>query len=237
MSDENETRVATENGGGEAPGSSLLRDALEPAAKEMGRALETLAKAFNLALAPISVLAWSYDAMRETMARPMAGRMRKGLDSMGNLMEEMNTATVTGAAGKVIAAVSPALLPRKSASADLAYDPEVDTRELGTDEASLTVEANTAQVAYQFDFAVSTCQTYVIQTRGRDDLVLGLFYAEPPYRRITYKDDGGEGHNPLIRRQLEADTYFLVARRFGGERFEREFELSLAPEPDEPTKK
>ena len=88
MSDESK-KESTGNGG-VAGESSLLREAFEPAVKEMGRALETMTRALNLALVPLDVLAWTYDAMRETMVKPMAGRMRKGLDSLGTLMEEMD---------------------------------------------------------------------------------------------------------------------------------------------------
>lgn len=233
MSEESETRDSHGAGGRAAEDSSMLRDALEPAAKEMGRALETMARALNLALAPISIMAWGYDAVRDAMVTPVSRRMRKGVDAVGDLMEEMSAGTFTEAAGKMIEVVSPALFPRKSSSADLAYDPELPTRELGSDEAILKVESATEHREYQFDFSVSRTATYVLQTKGRADLVLGLFRSEPPYRRITYKDDGGEGRNPRIRRELEPETYLLVVRRFDGERFRGGFELSVAPEVEE----
>lgn len=43
----------------------VYQDAVQPAAKEIGKSLETVAKAINLALAPIGALVWGYDKICE----------------------------------------------------------------------------------------------------------------------------------------------------------------------------
>jgi len=42
----------------------IYQDAVQPAAKELGKSLETMAKAVNVALAPVSGLVWGYDQLR-----------------------------------------------------------------------------------------------------------------------------------------------------------------------------
>jgi hypothetical protein len=43
----------------------IYQDALQPAAKELGKALGTVAKTVNVALAPISALIWGYDHIKD----------------------------------------------------------------------------------------------------------------------------------------------------------------------------
>lgn len=43
----------------------IYQDALQPAAKEIGKALRTVAKTVNVALAPVSALVWGYDQIKE----------------------------------------------------------------------------------------------------------------------------------------------------------------------------
>lgn len=43
----------------------LYQDALQPAAKELGKSLETVSKAVNVALAPVSALVWGYDKIKD----------------------------------------------------------------------------------------------------------------------------------------------------------------------------
>lgn len=209
------------------------RDALQPAAEELGRVLQIMARTVNMTLAPVHATVWGFELFRDNVATPMAGRIKKGMGAFGEMLDEMDIDTPAGAVGKMVDVISPVLFARKPSSDDLAYSPGLETRALGEDQASLAVDSEAEEAAYQFDFAVSTPATYTLQTRSNEDLVMGLFCSEPPYRRITYKDDGGEGRNPLIRRELEPDTYFLVVKRFGGEPYKGGFELLLAPEPED----
>lgn len=43
----------------------IYQDAIQPAAKELGKALGTVAKTVNMALAPVSALVWGYDQIKE----------------------------------------------------------------------------------------------------------------------------------------------------------------------------
>lgn len=43
----------------------IYQDALQPAAKEIGKALGTIAKVVNVALAPVSALVWGYDQIKD----------------------------------------------------------------------------------------------------------------------------------------------------------------------------
>lgn len=54
----------------------VYQDALQPAAQEIGKALGTVAKLVNVALAPVSVLVWGYDQIREFTATKVAEKLR-----------------------------------------------------------------------------------------------------------------------------------------------------------------
>lgn len=43
----------------------IYQDAIQPAAKELGKALGTVAKTVNVALAPVSALVWGYDQIKD----------------------------------------------------------------------------------------------------------------------------------------------------------------------------
>ncbi|MEB1110120.1 DUF4393 domain-containing protein [Citrobacter portucalensis] len=54
----------------------VYQDALQPAAQEVGKALGTVAKLVNVALAPVSVLVWGYDQIREFTATKVAEKLK-----------------------------------------------------------------------------------------------------------------------------------------------------------------
>lgn len=54
----------------------IYQDALQPAAQEVGKALGTVAKLVNVALAPVSALVWGYDQIREFTATKVAGKLK-----------------------------------------------------------------------------------------------------------------------------------------------------------------
>jgi hypothetical protein len=49
---------------------------LQPAAKQIGGALETVAKAIHVALAPISVLVWGYDQVKDFVSSRVAEKLK-----------------------------------------------------------------------------------------------------------------------------------------------------------------
>lgn len=61
MSEENNIEGAINAATGLLKEVPIYQDALQPAAKEVGVALLTMAKTVNVALAPISALVWGYD--------------------------------------------------------------------------------------------------------------------------------------------------------------------------------
>ncbi|YCI28390.1 DUF4393 domain-containing protein [Erwinia sp. PK3-005] len=54
----------------------IYQDALQPAAQEVGKALGTVAKLVNVALAPVSALVWGYDQIREFTATKVAEKLK-----------------------------------------------------------------------------------------------------------------------------------------------------------------
>ena len=53
----------------------VYEDALQPAAKELGKALGTVAKLVNVALAPVSALVWGYDKLHEFVETKVAEKL------------------------------------------------------------------------------------------------------------------------------------------------------------------
>lgn len=55
----------------------IYEDAVQPLAKETGKALGTVGKAVNVALAPISLVVWGYDQMRDFLENKVAEKLEK----------------------------------------------------------------------------------------------------------------------------------------------------------------
>jgi hypothetical protein len=54
----------------------IYQDALQPVAKQLGRSLETVGKAINVALAPVGMLVWGYDKCQEFISTKVADRLK-----------------------------------------------------------------------------------------------------------------------------------------------------------------
>lgn len=54
----------------------IYQDAIQPAAQEVGKALGTVAKLVNVALAPVSALVWGYDQIRDFTATKVAEKLK-----------------------------------------------------------------------------------------------------------------------------------------------------------------
>lgn len=65
---ENKIRDAADAVKGVLEAVPIYEDALQPAAKQIGTSLETVAKAIHVALAPVSALVWGYDKIRVYLA-------------------------------------------------------------------------------------------------------------------------------------------------------------------------
>lgn len=55
----------------------IYEDAVQPFAKETGKALGTIGKAVNVALAPISLVVWGYDQMQNFLENRVAEKLEK----------------------------------------------------------------------------------------------------------------------------------------------------------------
>lgn len=54
----------------------VYQDVLQPAAQELGKALQTVAKTVHVALAPVSALVWGYDQIKDFVSIKVAERLR-----------------------------------------------------------------------------------------------------------------------------------------------------------------
>jgi len=55
----------------------VYNDAIQPAAKEIGKSLATVAKTINIALAPISALVWGYEKISEFVQKRVAEKLKE----------------------------------------------------------------------------------------------------------------------------------------------------------------
>lgn len=53
----------------------IYDDAVQPAAKEVGKALSTLGKTVNVLLAPLSALVWGYDQVQQFLEKTVAEKL------------------------------------------------------------------------------------------------------------------------------------------------------------------
>jgi Abortive infection alpha len=76
MSDENKIRDVVDAVTGVAKAIPVYQDVVQPAAQEVGKALQTVAKTVHVALAPVSALVWGYDQIRDFVSTKVAERLR-----------------------------------------------------------------------------------------------------------------------------------------------------------------
>ncbi|MGY6037925.1 DUF4393 domain-containing protein [Aeromonas sp. AE23HZ002T15] len=76
MSDENKIRDAADAIKGVVEAVPVYQDVVQPAAKEIGAALKTVAKTIHIALAPVSVLVWGYDQLKEFLSTRVAEKLK-----------------------------------------------------------------------------------------------------------------------------------------------------------------
>ena len=76
MSEENKVRDVVDAVTGVAKAVPIYQGVVQPAAQEIGRALQTVAKTVHVALAPVSALVWGYDKLNEFVSTKVAERLR-----------------------------------------------------------------------------------------------------------------------------------------------------------------
>jgi len=76
MSEENKIRDAADAVKGIIEAVPIYEDALQPAAKEVGIALQTVAKTVHIILAPVSGLVWGYDMIKDFVSTKVAEKLK-----------------------------------------------------------------------------------------------------------------------------------------------------------------
>jgi hypothetical protein len=76
MSEKNNIRDAAEAVKGIVEAVPVYKDAIQPAAKEIGTALQTVAKTIHIVLAPVSALVWGYDQIKDFVSTKVAEKLK-----------------------------------------------------------------------------------------------------------------------------------------------------------------
>lgn len=76
MSEENKVRDVVDAVTGIAKAIPVYDDVVQPAAKEIGKGLQTIAKTIHVALAPVSMLVWGYDQVKDFVSTKVADRLK-----------------------------------------------------------------------------------------------------------------------------------------------------------------
>lgn len=76
MSEENKVRDVVDAITGVAKAIPVYDDVVQPAAKEIGKGLQTVAKTIHIALAPVSALVWGYDQIKDFVTTKVADRLK-----------------------------------------------------------------------------------------------------------------------------------------------------------------
>lgn len=76
MSEENKIRDTVDAVTGIAKAVPVYQDVVQPAAQELGKALQTVAKTVHVALAPVSALVWGYDQIKDFVSTKVAERLK-----------------------------------------------------------------------------------------------------------------------------------------------------------------
>jgi hypothetical protein len=76
MTDENKIRDVIDAVTGVAKAVPVYQDVVQPAAQEVGKALQTVAKTVHVVLAPVSALVWGYDQIKDFVSTKVADRLK-----------------------------------------------------------------------------------------------------------------------------------------------------------------
>ena len=76
MSDESEIRDIAKSVKGIVEAVPIYQDVIQPAAKEIGTALQTVAKTIHIALAPVSMLVWGYEQIKDFVSTKVAEKLK-----------------------------------------------------------------------------------------------------------------------------------------------------------------
>ncbi|MFJ3447417.1 DUF4393 domain-containing protein [Pseudomonas sichuanensis] len=77
MSEDNKVKETVEAVTGLVQAIPIYQDLAQPAVKQVGKALETIGKAINLALAPVGALVWGYEKCQDFISTKVADRLKE----------------------------------------------------------------------------------------------------------------------------------------------------------------
>jgi tyrosinase len=101
---------------------------------------------------------------------------------------------------------------------DYSYDNEAPTTpenvQLTIDEAPISASIGRPGEVDIFTFEVTSPGSYVVETQGTTDVVMGLYGPNDEDMFITEDDDGGAGQNSRIARDLSSGTYYVRLRHY-----------------------
>lgn len=76
MADENKVRDAAEAVRGLVESVPVYQDALQPAVRELGTGLQTVARTVHIVLAPVAALVWGYDQVKDFVSTRVAEKLK-----------------------------------------------------------------------------------------------------------------------------------------------------------------
>lgn len=76
MAEENKIRDAADAVKGIVEAVPIYQDTLQPASKEVGTALQTVAKAIHMALAPLSAMVWGYEKISDYLEKSLTEKLK-----------------------------------------------------------------------------------------------------------------------------------------------------------------
>lgn len=76
MADDNKVKETVEAVTGLVQAIPIYQDLAQPAVKQVGKALETVGKVINLALAPVGALVWGYERCQDFISTKVADRLK-----------------------------------------------------------------------------------------------------------------------------------------------------------------
>ena len=76
MTEENKIRDVVDAVTGVAKAVPIYQDAVQPAAQEIGKGLQTVAKSVHVILAPVSALVWGYDQIKDFVSTKVSERLK-----------------------------------------------------------------------------------------------------------------------------------------------------------------
>ncbi len=76
MGDDNKVKETVEAVTGLVQAIPIYQDLAQPAVKQVGKALETVGKAINVALAPVGALVWGYEKCQDFISTKVADRLK-----------------------------------------------------------------------------------------------------------------------------------------------------------------